>query len=455
MWKPWRAPEERRFIFLCYRHDDTREFTRRLAEDLKKAFGNNAVFRDEDMTGGVDFPTFLDQKKMSCELMAVVIGKNWLAPGPDGKRRIDMPDDWVCGEISTGIRRNIDLLPICYESSIPTEDQLPESIRTLSRRQGLFFPSNPQGYRFALAELCRILEHRGFSRIDATSRPEIVLLIVGIILLYIGFSGIVGVTLIPTSAEWKTSASVAGWRLVGVCASMVIGLGLGLPCVVVSRWMCCGRRAERNALAADFFSANATNVQKSRCAVAAIACGLASFGLHAITAIPAAVLAIWSLYDISKHHGWLRGRGIACMALVCAILGSLFAHYMYATAHQLYRSYQLVDQANEEVAAGNAKTAKQLLQEAIDIFPLREAYVALGCALYEEGDLTNALRSFNRGLRRGTENSVVFDRNEASRRLKAKAYLLRSRIHKQQGDVAAADRDLLIAKDFNPEIEDK
>ena len=125
-------------IFISYRRDDTRHVAGRLAGDLMDRFGAESIFRDIDsIDAGEEFPQRLDKALNHCVLMLVLIGRHWLdASDGQQRRRLDDPNDWVRLEIATALQRGIRVVPVMVEDTpLPPEDQLPEDLRPLVRRQ--------------------------------------------------------------------------------------------------------------------------------------------------------------------------------------------------------------------------------------------------------------------------------------------------------------------------------
>lgn len=125
-------------IFISYRRDDTRHVAGRLAGDLMDRFGAESIFRDIDsIDAGEEFPQRLDKALNHCVLMLVLIGRHWLdASDSQKRRRLDDPNDWVRLEIATALQRGIRVVPVMVEDTpLPTEDQLPEDLRPLLKRQ--------------------------------------------------------------------------------------------------------------------------------------------------------------------------------------------------------------------------------------------------------------------------------------------------------------------------------
>lgn len=127
-------------IFVSYRRDDSRHAAGRLADDLAQAFGPECIFRDiEGIDPGVDFARALETALAACVVMLVLIGPRWLqVQDPQGRRRLDRPDDWIRQEIASALERDIRVVPILLEGApLPEADDLPPALRPLVRRQAL------------------------------------------------------------------------------------------------------------------------------------------------------------------------------------------------------------------------------------------------------------------------------------------------------------------------------
>lgn len=127
-------------IFVSYRREDTSYIAGRLHDRLEAHFGPDRVFRDvETLAPGVDFGDRIEAAMRSCDALVAVIGDGWLGDeGTPGHRRLDRPDDWVRLEIAAALERGILVVPVLVEDAeMPSADQLPESIRTLARRNAM------------------------------------------------------------------------------------------------------------------------------------------------------------------------------------------------------------------------------------------------------------------------------------------------------------------------------
>ncbi len=110
-----------RKVFISYRVTDTRPTAGRLAADLRRAFGDEAVFLDyRSLDPAEQWPMQLDTEVAGADVVLVLIGKGWLtAQDEDGRRRIDRPDDWVRQEVAAGLRGTGAVLPLLVNDAQP------------------------------------------------------------------------------------------------------------------------------------------------------------------------------------------------------------------------------------------------------------------------------------------------------------------------------------------------
>ena len=126
-------------IFICYRRQgEGSGYGGRLADKLVKHFGPGQCFRDvENIETGVDFVDSITKAIDDCEVLVVVIGPDWATQRDEQKMpRINDPKDFVRLEVAAALRRNIRVMPVLVGGAEPPdEDQLPEDLRDLPRRQ--------------------------------------------------------------------------------------------------------------------------------------------------------------------------------------------------------------------------------------------------------------------------------------------------------------------------------
>lgn len=126
-------------IILSYRREDSAGVTGRIFDRLTQEFGTDRVFMDIDsMPAGVDFHHHLQEILADCGALLVVIGKSWRSQRKGQPARIMDPDDWVRIEVETALERGIPVVPLLIDgASLPSRDQLPESLWPLLRRNAL------------------------------------------------------------------------------------------------------------------------------------------------------------------------------------------------------------------------------------------------------------------------------------------------------------------------------
>ncbi len=127
-----------RGIFINYRSTDSYCYGALLHLDLKGHFGEDLVFFDcQSIPPGADFASELLGHVRSARVLLAVIGKHWLvASDPNGRRRIDDPDDWIRRELAEAFDAGVRVIPVLIdEAGLPREADLPGDIAALSRCQ--------------------------------------------------------------------------------------------------------------------------------------------------------------------------------------------------------------------------------------------------------------------------------------------------------------------------------
>jgi uncharacterized membrane protein YhaH (DUF805 family) len=150
---------ERR-IFINYRRTISSQAAGRLSDRLLQHFGDKHLFLDVDgIEPGVDFVKTLDDQVAQCSAFIAVIGPGWAdLKNAAGQRRLDQPNDHVRIEIESALKRdNVRVIPVLVDgASMPTEEELPDSIKPLTRRQAVTLSH----YRFGaeVDEMARTLK---------------------------------------------------------------------------------------------------------------------------------------------------------------------------------------------------------------------------------------------------------------------------------------------------------
>ncbi len=142
-------------IFISYRRVGALVHARALFERLRNEFGPNEVFIDlEGIDYGIDFVDVLNEQLTGCQVMLALIDPQWAsATDRQGRRRIDREHDFVRTEIVTALSRGIRTVPVLIDGAeMPDPEDLPESLRPLTRRNALVLDFN----RFD-AEIARLI----------------------------------------------------------------------------------------------------------------------------------------------------------------------------------------------------------------------------------------------------------------------------------------------------------
>ncbi len=126
-------------IFLNYRRHWASGHAGRLYDRLAQHFGDANVFMDIEMPLGIDFVAYINDMVQQCDVLLALIDRDWLGMADtSGGRRLDNPSDFVRLEIAAALSRNIPVIPIYVQDTVPPQEtELPDNIQGLARRQGL------------------------------------------------------------------------------------------------------------------------------------------------------------------------------------------------------------------------------------------------------------------------------------------------------------------------------
>ena len=122
-------------IFISYRRQEASYLAAWLYDCFGQRFGTWRIFLDIDsIRPGVDFRTAIDEQLSRAAVLVVLIGREWLSEGPDGRPRLHDPTDVVRIEIETALQRGIPVLPVLMDDvPMPARDALPAALRPLRR----------------------------------------------------------------------------------------------------------------------------------------------------------------------------------------------------------------------------------------------------------------------------------------------------------------------------------
>ena len=136
---------------MSYRRADTGWAAVSLFDRLADQFGRDKIFKDVDSIDfGEDFVEAITTAVGSSDALLALIGHQWLTvTDQNGRRRLDSSGDFVRLEIEAALTRGVRIIPILIDGALmPREDQLPESLAPLVRRQALELNPNRFGSDF-------------------------------------------------------------------------------------------------------------------------------------------------------------------------------------------------------------------------------------------------------------------------------------------------------------------
>jgi predicted chitinase len=159
-------------IFISYRKSDSEHAANSLASELRARFGDARVFQDlASIAPGVDFEDAISESLARSAAMIVIIGPNWSrVTDQAGRRRLELPDDWVRREVAAGLSRSdFRVFPVLVGGApMPAPEELPEALRQLPRRQA--FELTTRHWKNDVAEL---VNHLAKLPALATSGPSV------------------------------------------------------------------------------------------------------------------------------------------------------------------------------------------------------------------------------------------------------------------------------------------
>jgi hypothetical protein len=126
-------------IFINYRREDSAGHAGRLFDALNAHFAGRLFMDIDTLEPGVDFVEAIEQAVGSCEVLIVLIGREWLTlKNAAGQRRLDDPTDFVRLEVESALVRKIRVIPVLVQDApMPRAEELPPSLARLARRNAI------------------------------------------------------------------------------------------------------------------------------------------------------------------------------------------------------------------------------------------------------------------------------------------------------------------------------
>lgn len=166
-------------IFISYRRDDSGGYAGRLFDHLTANFGMRNVFMDIDtIPAGQDFRKAISNAVATCDVVLVIIGKQWLGiTNEKGRRRLDDPRDFVRVEVAAALANAKTLvIPVLLRGvGMPGEQDLPDDLKELTWRHAIEI----HDYRFQhdaaklVEEIERFTTSSGKRRLSGRSRRNV------------------------------------------------------------------------------------------------------------------------------------------------------------------------------------------------------------------------------------------------------------------------------------------
>lgn len=146
-------------IFISYRRDDSQALAGRLFDRLTRRFGKDRVFRDIDaIDPGAKFAEVIGERIGGCDALIALIGKGWLeAKDDEGRRRLDLPRDFVRAEIAAALAQSKLVIPALIEGTpMPARESLPEELAPLADRNAI--PISDSRFDFDVGRLISAID---------------------------------------------------------------------------------------------------------------------------------------------------------------------------------------------------------------------------------------------------------------------------------------------------------
>lgn len=103
----------------------------------------------DDIQPGTDFVEEINRKLKGTHAMIVMIGPQWVSlENQEGQRRLFEPRDFVRIEVEQALKKKLRVFPVLVDNAVmPSEHELPDSIKSLSRLHALSLSSKDFNYQ--------------------------------------------------------------------------------------------------------------------------------------------------------------------------------------------------------------------------------------------------------------------------------------------------------------------
>lgn len=162
--------QERPYLFISYRRDDSLATARTLLRFLHSQYGRQRVFMDTvEIRSGNDWQGEIRTALEKSTVVLPIIGARWFTlTDPYGRRRIDQEDDWVGREIEIALSSGKVVIPIYIGIPAAPPEAFPPSIQQLADRQGRVISGAHDDSEWI--KLGETLERHGFGPLRPNTR---------------------------------------------------------------------------------------------------------------------------------------------------------------------------------------------------------------------------------------------------------------------------------------------
>jgi TIR domain len=163
-------------IFISYRERDSKAWALSLRDRLVDEFGEDKVFLDKDTLKAGKWKDQIERALGDCNIVLVVIGRDWLqAQDDEGRLRLMAEDDVHRREIALALARSdVTVIPVLVDgATMPRPDELPDNIRELVQQQSRSISDSAAHRKVDLDSLSADIRRVGRfpSKINPTPNP--------------------------------------------------------------------------------------------------------------------------------------------------------------------------------------------------------------------------------------------------------------------------------------------
>lgn len=150
-------------VFINYRRDDSAGYAGRLFDHLAARFGAANVFMDiATIEPGQDFRKAISEAVGTCDVVLVMIGRQWLGiTDGQGRRRLEDPRDLVRAEIAAALADpRVRVIPVLVrEAPMPGAHELPDELKELAWRNAIELSDHR--FQYDAGRLIDVIERAG------------------------------------------------------------------------------------------------------------------------------------------------------------------------------------------------------------------------------------------------------------------------------------------------------